>query len=82
MTYDLILLRHGRSLWNEKNLFTGWVDVDLTAEGVKEAQKAGKLLAKEDIPFDIGFTSFQKRAIRTLWMALEGIDERADLGQL
>ncbi len=71
----LVLIRHGQSEWNLQNRFTGWMDVDLTAEGVKEAKKAGKLLAKENIHFDAAFTSYQKRAIRTLWFTLEGIDQ-------
>ncbi len=71
----LVLVRHGQSKWNKENRFTGWVDVDLTADGVKEAKKAGKLLAKEDIKFDAAFTSFQRRAIRTLWLTLEGIEQ-------
>jgi len=71
----LVLIRHGQSKWNKENRFTGWVDVDLTADGVKEAKKAGKLLKKEDIKFDVGFTSFQRRAIRTLWLTLEGIEQ-------
>jgi len=74
MTY-LVLVRHGQSKWNKENRFTGWVDVDLTADGVKEAKKAGKLLAKEKIRFDVGFTSFQRRAVRTLWLTLEGIEQ-------
>jgi len=74
MSY-LVLIRHGQSQWNLENRFTGWVDVDLTAEGVKEAKKAGKLLAKEDIVFDAAFTSYQKRAIRTLWFTLEALDQ-------
>ncbi|WP_409432552.1 2,3-diphosphoglycerate-dependent phosphoglycerate mutase [Litorimonas sp. RW-G-Af-16] len=74
MTY-LVLVRHGQSEWNLANRFTGWVDVDLTPEGVKEAKKAGKLLAKENIQFDAAFTSYQRRAIRTLWMTLEGIEQ-------
>lgn len=71
----LVLVRHGQSTWNKENRFTGWVDVDLTADGVKEAKKAGKLLAKEKIQFDAGFTSYQRRAIRTLWLTLEGIEQ-------
>jgi len=74
MTY-LVLVRHGQSEWNKQNRFTGWVDVDLTAEGVKEAKKAGRLLARQDIRFNVAFTSYQKRAIKTLWLALEGIDQ-------
>jgi len=71
----LVLVRHGQSTWNKENRFTGWVDVDLTAEGVKEARKAGKLLAKEDIKFDVAFTSYLRRAVRTLWLSLEGIEQ-------
>lgn len=71
----LVLVRHGQSIWNEQNRFTGWVDVDLTDRGVAEATKAGTMLAAEDIRFDVAFTSFQKRAIKTLWMTLEGIDQ-------
>ena len=71
----LVLVRHGQSVWNQENRFTGWVDVGLTAQGMHEANKAGKLLAKEGLTFDIAFTSFQKRAIKTLWLTLEGIDK-------
>jgi 2,3-bisphosphoglycerate-dependent phosphoglycerate mutase len=71
----LILVRHGQSQWNLENRFTGWVDVDLTKAGIAEAKKAGKLIAKEGIQLDVAFTSFQKRAIKTLWLTLEGIDQ-------
>ncbi len=71
----LVLVRHGQSQWNLENRFTGWVDVGLTPEGVKEAKKAGKLLSKEKIDFDIAFTSYQKRAIKTLWLTLEALDQ-------
>ncbi len=71
----LVLVRHGQSEWNLQNRFTGWVDVDLTEDGIKEAKKAGTLLAKEGIIFDAAFSSFQRRAIRTLWLALEGIEQ-------
>ena len=74
MSY-LVLVRHGQSEWNKQNRFTGWVDVGLTAEGSREAKKAGKLLAKEKITFDIGFTSYQKRAIKTLWLTLDALDQ-------
>ena len=74
MSY-LVLVRHGQSDWNLQNRFTGWVDVGLTAEGTREAKKAGKLLAKEDVKFDVAFTSFQKRAIKTLWLTLEALDQ-------
>ena len=71
----LVLIRHGQSQWNKENRFTGWYDVGLTAQGTKEAKKAGTLLKKEGIAFDVAFTSFQKRAIKTLWLTLEGIDQ-------
>ena len=71
----LVLVRHGQSVWNQENRFTGWVDVDLTEQGVGEAKKAGQLLAAEGIRFDVAFTSSQKRAIKTLWLTLEGIDQ-------
>lgn len=74
MSY-LVLVRHGQSQWNLENRFTGWVDVGLTAAGVREAKKAGKLLAKEEIVFDAAFTSYQKRAIKTLWLTLEALDQ-------
>lgn len=70
----LILLRHGESLWNKENRFTGWTDVDLTDTGIDEAQAAGKLLQKSDLEVDIAFTSLLKRAIRTLWITLENMD--------
>jgi 2,3-bisphosphoglycerate-dependent phosphoglycerate mutase len=70
MTY-LALLRHGQSQWNLENRFTGWVDVDLTAQGEEEARRAGKLLAESGAPFDKLFTSVQTRAIRTGNLALE-----------
>jgi len=70
MTYNLILLRHGNSEWNQKNLFTGWVDVDLTEQGVAEAKRAGELLAAAGIKPDILYTSVLKRAINTAHLAL------------
>lgn len=73
-TGKLLLLRHGQSVWNLENLFTGWVDVDLSPQGLLEAQEAGRLLKAEGIPFDIAFTSVLKRAIRTLWIALDEMD--------
>ncbi|MEM7728311.1 MAG: 2,3-diphosphoglycerate-dependent phosphoglycerate mutase [Pseudomonadota bacterium] len=72
---NLVLVRHGQSVWNKENRFTGWVDVDLTEQGVAEAEKAGTLLKAEGIRFDAAFTSFQRRAIKTLWLTLEGIDQ-------
>ncbi|MBS0376395.1 MAG: 2,3-diphosphoglycerate-dependent phosphoglycerate mutase [Proteobacteria bacterium] len=70
----LALLRHGQSTWNLENLFTGWTDVDLTEQGRAEAAEAGRLLAAEGIAFDLAFTSVLKRAIRTLWIALDVMD--------
>jgi 2,3-bisphosphoglycerate-dependent phosphoglycerate mutase len=70
----LLLLRHGESVWNEENRFTGWKDVDLTARGIEEAQAAGRLLRNEGYVFDVAFTSVLKRAIKTLWIVLEEID--------
>jgi 2,3-bisphosphoglycerate-dependent phosphoglycerate mutase len=67
----LVLLRHGQSDWNQKNLFTGWTDVDLTAHGEREARQAGRTLADARLTFDIAFTSVLVRAIRTLWLVLE-----------
>ncbi len=72
--YKLVLLRHGESDWNKKNLFTGWTDVDLSEKGVEEATEAGKTLAEEGYTFDIAYTSVLKRAIRTLWLTLDGLD--------
>jgi 2,3-bisphosphoglycerate-dependent phosphoglycerate mutase len=73
-TGKLLLLRHGQSIWNLENLFTGWVDIDLSEQGRQEAQEAGRLLKAEGIAFDIAFTSVLKRAIRTLWMVLDEMD--------
>jgi len=73
-TGKLLLLRHGQSTWNLQNLFTGWVDVDLSEQGRREAQEAGRLLKAEGIEFDVAFTSVLKRAIRTLWFALDEMD--------
>jgi 2,3-bisphosphoglycerate-dependent phosphoglycerate mutase len=73
-TGKLLLLRHGQSIWNLENLFTGWIDVDLSDQGRKEAQEAGRLLKAEGIAFDVAFTSVLKRAIRTLWIALDEMD--------
>ncbi|MBK6453209.1 MAG: 2,3-diphosphoglycerate-dependent phosphoglycerate mutase [Steroidobacteraceae bacterium] len=73
-TGKLLLLRHGQSIWNLENLFTGWVDVDLSEQGRQEAQEAGRLLKAEGIAFDVAFTSVLKRAIRTLWMTLDELD--------
>jgi 2,3-bisphosphoglycerate-dependent phosphoglycerate mutase len=73
-TGKLVLLRHGQSIWNLENLFTGWIDVDLSAQGLEEAKEAGRLLKAEGIPFDLAFTSVLKRAIRTLWITLDELD--------
>ncbi|MBT6068493.1 2,3-diphosphoglycerate-dependent phosphoglycerate mutase [Candidatus Peregrinibacteria bacterium] len=72
--YKLVLLRHGQSQWNLENKFTGWTDVDLSDKGYGEARSAGRLLKKEGYTFDIAFTSVLKRAIRTLWIALDEMD--------
>jgi 2,3-bisphosphoglycerate-dependent phosphoglycerate mutase len=72
--YKLVLLRHGESAWNLENRFTGWTDVDLTPRGVLEATEAGRLLAAEGFTFDVCYTSVLKRAIRTLWIVLDGMD--------
>jgi 2,3-bisphosphoglycerate-dependent phosphoglycerate mutase len=70
----LVLLRHGESQWNRENRFTGWVDVDLSEKGREEATAAGQLLREEGFVFDVAFTSVLKRAIRTLWTVLDGMD--------
>jgi len=72
--HRLVLLRHGESTWNKENLFTGWTDVDLSEKGVQEAHEGGKVLLKEGYTFDIAYTSVLKRAIRTLWIALDEMD--------
>jgi 2,3-bisphosphoglycerate-dependent phosphoglycerate mutase len=69
--YKIVLLRHGESVWNQENRFTGWTDVGLTEKGLAEAQAAGQLLKKEGFAFDIAFTSMLQRAIKTLWSVLE-----------
>lgn len=71
----LVLIRHGQSQWNLSNQFTGWVDVDLSDEGVKQAQNAGKLIKEAGIEFDQAYTSVLTRAIKTLHYALEGSDQ-------
>lgn len=72
--YTLVLLRHGESTWNKENRFTGWTDVDLSDRGVEEARDGGRLLAAEGFDFDLAYTSVLKRAIRTLWIALDEMD--------
>jgi 2,3-bisphosphoglycerate-dependent phosphoglycerate mutase len=71
----LVLLRHGESTWNLENRFTGWTDVDLSENGIKEAHAGGKLLKEGGYVFDIALTSVLKRAIRTLWIAMEEMDQ-------
>jgi len=70
----LVLLRHGESVWNRENRFTGWTDVDLSEKGVEEARAAGRILRREGFVFDAAYTSVLKRAIRTLWLALDEMD--------
>jgi len=72
--YRIVFLRHGESVWNRENRFTGWTDVDLSAAGVEEARAAGRLLKAQGLAFDIAYTSVLKRAIRTLWLALDEMD--------
>jgi 2,3-bisphosphoglycerate-dependent phosphoglycerate mutase len=72
--FKLVLLRHGESQWNLENRFTGWTDVDLTEKGRQEARAAGELLRNEGYAFDIAYASVLKRAIRTLWIALDAMD--------
>ena len=70
----LVLIRHGESVWNQENRFTGWTDVDLSGEGYRQAKHAGELLTKHGYNFDVGFTSVLKRAIKTLHIVLEELD--------
>ncbi len=72
--YKLVLMRHGESVWNLDNRFTGWTDVDLTEKGIAEARDAGKLLKQAGFDFDVAYTSVLKRAIRTLWNTLDTMD--------
>ena len=72
--YKVVLLRHGESSWNLENRFTGWTDVDLSPKGVQEATEAARLLKEGGYTFDIAYTSVLKRAIRTLWLALDALD--------
>jgi 2,3-bisphosphoglycerate-dependent phosphoglycerate mutase len=75
MMKTLVLLRHGQSQWNLENRFTGWVDVPLSDLGIAEAKRAGELLRAEGFQFDVAYTSVLKRAIKTLWIALEELDQ-------
>ena len=72
--YKLVLLRHGESVWNKENRFTGWTDVDLSEKGIQEAKDAATQLKQEGYTFDIAFTSVLKRGIRTLWIVLDEMD--------
>jgi 2,3-bisphosphoglycerate-dependent phosphoglycerate mutase len=73
--YKIVLLRHGESTWNKENRFTGWTDVDLTEKGMEEARTAGKIMKNEGFQFDVAYVSVLKRALRTLWLALEEMDQ-------
>jgi 2,3-bisphosphoglycerate-dependent phosphoglycerate mutase len=73
--YKVVLLRHGESTWNQENRFTGWTDVDLTDRGIAEAREAGRLLHEGGYVFDLAFTSVLKRAIKTLGIALDTLDQ-------
>jgi len=75
MGYKVVFIRHGQSLWNKENRFTGWTDIDLSSEGVEEALQAGKLLKDAGFQFDSAHTSVLKRAIRTLWGVLDVMDQ-------
>lgn len=70
----LVLLRHGESLWNEENRFTGWTDIDLSEKGIEEARRSGQVLKNEGYIFDVAFTSVLKRAIRSLWIVQDEMD--------
>ena len=73
--HQLVLIRHGQSTWNLENRFTGWTDVDLSEQGNREAQEAGKTIRQEGFEFDLVYTSVLKRAIRTLWHVLSELDQ-------
>src|SRR4029079_3402183 len=70
----LVLLRHGQSIWNQENLFTGWADVGLSEQGVTDESAAREILRREGYIFDCAFTSVLKRAVKTLWLTLEEMD--------
>jgi 2,3-bisphosphoglycerate-dependent phosphoglycerate mutase len=72
--YKIVFMRHGESTWNLENRFTGWTDVDLTEKGIQEAKAAGRVLKEAGFTFDVAYTSVLKRAIRTLWLALDEMD--------
>jgi 2,3-bisphosphoglycerate-dependent phosphoglycerate mutase len=71
---EIILLRHGESIWNKENRFTGWTDVDLSSQGIDEVKKAAEILKNDGVTFDVAFTSVLKRGIRTLWIVLDEMD--------
>ncbi|MFO7655895.1 MAG: 2,3-diphosphoglycerate-dependent phosphoglycerate mutase [Bacteroidales bacterium] len=73
--HTVVLLRHGESIWNKLNLFTGWTDVDLSEKGIEEAIKSGKVLKENGYEFDVAFVSVLKRALKTLWLCLEEMDQ-------
>jgi 2,3-bisphosphoglycerate-dependent phosphoglycerate mutase len=72
--YQIVLLRHGESVWNKENRFTGWTDVDLSPLGIEEATRSGQVLREAGFAFDLAYTSVLKRAIRTLWLVLDEMD--------
>ena len=72
--YKLVLIRHGESAWNKENRFTGWTDVDLTDKGREEARTAGRLMKAEGFTFDVAYCSVLRRALNTLWLALDEMD--------
>lgn len=72
--HKVVLIRHGESVWNKENLFTGWTDVDLSEKGVQEAKEAGRLIREAGLTFDVAFCSVLKRAIRTLWLVQDALD--------
>jgi len=72
--YKVVLLRHGESIWNKENRFTGWTDVDLSEKGMVEARNSGKIMKEAGYEFDVAYVSVLKRALRTLWIALEEMD--------
>jgi 2,3-bisphosphoglycerate-dependent phosphoglycerate mutase len=75
IVHKVVLLRHGESIWNKENLFTGWTDVDLSEKGIEEAIEGGRLMKAEGFVFDVAYTSVLKRAIKTLWLTLEEMDQ-------
>ena len=72
--YKLVLIRHGESEWNKASIFTGWTDVDLSDQGIEEAQHAGNLLKEEQFVYDVAYTSYMKRARKTLNYVMEEMD--------